>query len=282
MFAASQPGTPGPGAALRGSSPLTAPLSVSLSLSPLQSAQRLEEAPEETASEWLPSRWFLSKPLFQPAPGFVHTRSGCSRRGMELGTPGIQQEDHGDPIRCLEMCRLAAWGVWQDMGRFRKPLGPQTLCVPSGDRVSLGHSRLCSSEPCAEGQQLLSPHPDLDHGAASSPPCSQDLGHTATSSPSAWASRAIARALVQANPGAWQSLRAMVALLAMPPWSKREAGSRARMELGFGRPASWLLCLFSHLQLGMKAERIKPPSNVRRPPHPHPGRCGWRSWATQH
>lgn len=88
-FAVSQPGTPDPGTALRGGSPLTAPLSVSLSLSPLQSAQRLEEAPEETASEWLPSRWFLSKPLFQPAPGFVHTRSGCSRRGMELGTPGI-------------------------------------------------------------------------------------------------------------------------------------------------------------------------------------------------
>lgn len=108
--------------------PLTAPLSVSLSLSPLQSAQRLEEAPEETASEWLPSRWFLSKPFFQPAPGFVHTRSGCSRRGMELGTPGIQQEDHGDPKRCLDMFPPAAWGVWQDMGRFRKPLGPQTLC----------------------------------------------------------------------------------------------------------------------------------------------------------
>jgi len=168
VFAVSQPGTPGPGAALRGGSPLTAPLSVSLSLSPLQSAQRLEEAPEETASEWLPSRWFLSKPLFQPAPGFVHTRSGCSRRGMELGTPGIQQEDHGDPIRCLEMCRLAAWGVWQDMGRFRKPLGPQTLCPTSGDRVSLGHSQLCSSETSAEGQQLLSPYPDLDHRAASS------------------------------------------------------------------------------------------------------------------
>lgn len=117
-----------PGLLCGGVSPLTAPLSVSLSLSPLQSAQRLEEAPEETASEWLPSRWFLSKPLFQPAPGFVHTRSGCSRRGMELGTPGIQQKDHGDPVRCLKMCRLAAWGVWQDMGRFRKPLGPQTLC----------------------------------------------------------------------------------------------------------------------------------------------------------
>lgn len=50
--------------ALRGGSPLTAPLSVSLSLSPLQSAQRLEEAPEETASEWLPSRWVLSNPPF--------------------------------------------------------------------------------------------------------------------------------------------------------------------------------------------------------------------------
>lgn len=78
---------------------------------------------------------------------------------MELETPGIQQEDHGDPVRSLETCPLAAWGVWQDMGRFRKPLGPQTLCVPSGDRVSLGHSHLRSSEPSAEGQQLLSPHP---------------------------------------------------------------------------------------------------------------------------
>lgn len=87
---------------------------------------------------------------------------------MELGTPGIQQEDDGDPVRCLEMCWLAAGGVWQDMGTFRKTLDPQTLCVPSGDRVSLGHSHLCSSEPSAEGQQLLFPHPDLDHGAASS------------------------------------------------------------------------------------------------------------------
>lgn len=43
-------------------------------------------------------------------------------------------------------------------------------CVPSGNRVSLGHSHLCSSEPSDEGQQLLSPHPDLDHGAASSHP----------------------------------------------------------------------------------------------------------------
>lgn len=274
-FAVSQAVPPGPGAALRGGSPLTAPLSVSLSLSPLQSAQRLEEAPEETASEWLPSRWVLSKPLFQPAPGFVHTRSGCSRRGMELETPGIQQEDHGDPVKSLEMCPLAAWGVWQDMGRFRKPLGPQTLCVPSGDIP------ICAPQSPLLRASSFCPHTlTWTMGLHPLSSCSQDLGHTATSSPSAWASRAIARALVQANPGAWQSLRALVALLAMPPWSKREAGSRARMELGFGRPASWLLCLFSRPQLGMKAGRIKPPSNARRPPHPHPGRCGWRSWAT--
>lgn len=40
------------------------------------------------------------------------------------------------------------------------------------------------------------------------------------------------------------------------------------------------LPVFSHLQLGMRAGRTKPPSSVRRPHRPPPGHCGWRSWAT--
>lgn len=222
----------------------------------------------------------LSKPFFQPAPGFVHTRSGCSRRGMELGTPRDSAGQSWGSLKVLGHVPAGSLGGLAGHGEVQKATGSSNvsplatgcpwdipICAPQSP-VMRASSFCPHTLTWTMGLHPLTPH------------YSQDLSHTATSSPSAWASGTIARALIQAIPGAWQSPRALVALLAMPPCSKREAGSRARMELGSGLPPSRPLHLFSRLQLGMRAGRTKPPSSVRRPHHPRPGPCGWRSWAT--
>lgn len=92
---------------------------------------------------------------------------GAAGAGWSWGPQGFSRRIMGIPKGAWTCSRRQPGGSGRTWGGSESHWVLKH-CVPSGDRVSLGHSHLCSSEPSDEGRQLLSPHPDLDHGTTSS------------------------------------------------------------------------------------------------------------------